>query len=180
MNFREIRGSSFRFVGLFLLVAAGLLSGSGCQRKKEPPFAAADYETPAAEAVLHRLLKDEAEARKDAKVGVIVLGEQMKDSTPAFRERFPEAALQWFSTQSLATVWVGPIARVVEKSTQLQPFQLQVFSVTSSPDGTQEIIAAWAFEDRMLRRRYRATPAPNGHWNVQPLDVIEQKGASAP
>ena len=104
----------------------------------------------------------------------------MRDSTPAFRAKFPEAGLQWFSTQSLATVWVGPMARVVEKSTQLQPFQLQVFSVTPSPDGTQEIIAAWAFEDRMLRRRYRATPAPNGQWDVQPLDVIEQKGRDLP
>jgi hypothetical protein len=161
---------------LFLLVAAGLLSGSGCQRKKEPPFDAADYETPAAEAVLHRLLKDEAEARKEAKVGVIVLGEQMRDSTPAFRAKFPEAGLQWFSSGSLATVWVGPVARVVEKSTQLQPFQLQIFSVSSRNDGAQEVIAAWAYEDRMVRRRYLATPTPGGQWDVKPLDVLEQKG----
>mgnify|MGYP006157314425 CR=1 FL=1 len=40
-----------------------------------------------------------------------------------------------------------------------------------------EVVAAWAFEDRMVRRRYLATPATGGSWSVQALEIVEQRPA---
>jgi hypothetical protein len=155
--------------------AFAALAIPACRREAEPPFDPADYETPAAEAVLRRLLEDTTEERKPAKVGVIVLGERMKDSTPAFRQKFPDTGLEWFSAASLTTVWVGPVPRVVERSTQLQPFQLQVSSVSRRDHGAVEVVAAWAYEERMMRRRFLVTEPAAGPPTVQPLEIIDQK-----
>ena len=38
-------------------------------------------------------------------------------------------------------------------------------------------VRAWAFEDRMVRRRYLATPATGGSWSVQALEIVEQRPA---
>ncbi len=168
--------------GLALLAAGLLALLPACRQPPPPPFQPTEYETPAATAVLRQVLGDAIAAGSAAQVGIIVLGPQLEDSTPAFREPFADTGLRWFSAKDMTNVWVGPVARVIEKSTKLQPLQLQLFSVESRPDGAQDIVAAWAFEDKMVRRRYLATPAATGEgWTVQPLEIVEEKkGAPTP
>lgn len=166
---------------LFRWLAILLLALNACGRRKEPAFDPAPYESPAAVAVLRHVLAEARAAQADSKVGIIVLGERLHDATPAFRQQFADTGITWHSGTDMTQVWVGPVARVIEKSTKLQPIQLQVTSVTSRNPGqtpsAHEVVAAWAYEDRMVRRRYLATPASNGTWTIQTLETIEQKPA---
>jgi len=166
---------------LLALLVGSLLTLAACGRKAVPPFDHAPYETAAAAAVLRQAL---AEARADgaeSKVGVIVLGERMNDATPAFCGILADTGIAWHSGADMTQVWVGPVARIVEKKSKLQPIQLQVVSVMkrdpSSAAGAEEVVAAWAYEDRMARRRYLATPAASGTWTLQTLETLEQKPA---
>lgn len=167
------------FSVLTSLLAALLVTLTGCGRKSAPPFDATHYETPAAAAVLRHVLAEARATQADSKVGVIVLGERLNDASPGFRQQLSDAGIIWHPGTDMTQVWVGPIARVVEKTSKLQPLQLQVVSVTkrdpSAAGSAEEVVAAWAYEDRMVRRRYLATPGPAGIWSVQPLETIDQK-----
>lgn len=149
-------------------------------RQPPPPVDPAAFETPAAATVLRHVMQEARAAGNTAQVGVIVLGPRLEDSTPEFRAQFQDAGLQWFSTDNLTHVWVGTVARVIEKTTKLQPLQLQIYSVENRDDGAQEVIAAWAFEDKMVRRRYLATPQTDGGWHVEALEVVEEKKGKTP
>ena len=163
---------------LFRLLAACLclLTAISC-RKPPEPVNPAEFETPAAVAVLHQVLKDAGDAAAAAKVGVIMLGPRLEDVTPEFRGKFADTGHAWHAGKDMTQVWIGPVARIIEKESKLQPIQLQILSVEKTGDGVEEIVAGWAYEDRMLRRRYRATK--NGdEWTIQPLEVIDQKPAA--
>lgn len=150
-----------------------------CGKKNATPFDPTTYETPAVAATLHHVLTEAKAAGVEAKVGIIVLGARMHDTTPAFREHFGDTGITWHAGSDMTQVWVGPIARVIEKTSKLQPVQLQVSEVewrdATQPNGAQEIVAAWAFEDRMVRRRYVATPETTGSWKIEPREIVEQK-----
>lgn len=165
----------------FLSLALACLAFPACGRKKAPPFDPAPYETPAVAATLRHVLNEAKEAGVAAKVGIIVFGGKMHDSTPAFRAQFADTGIDWHEGKDMTQVWVGPIARVIERKSKLQPVQLQVSGVElrepGQPGGPQEITAAWAFEDRMMRRRYAATPGENGAWKIEPREIVEQKPA---
>jgi hypothetical protein len=166
---------------LLVLVAGALLALSACGRKAAPPFDPAPYETPAAAAVLRQVLADARATQADSRVGVVVLGEQMNDATPSFRATLADTGIEWHPGTDMTQVWVGTIARVIEKKSKLQPIQLQVVSVTkrdpASATSAEEVVAAWAYEDRMARRRYLATPASGGAWTLQVLETLDQKPA---
>ena len=166
---------------LLPLLAIALLALTACGGRDEPAFDPAPYETPAAAAVLRQVLVEARAAQADSKVGIIVVGERMNDATAAFRQRFADTGITWHPGADMTQVWVGPVARVIEKTTKLQPIQLQVTSVTprdpAKTAGAAEVVAAWAYEDRMLRRRYLATPAADGTWTIQTLETLEQKPA---
>jgi len=165
-----------------VLLAGPLLALTACQRKAEPPFDPRPYETPSARAVLRHLLAEALEQTPDApKVGVIVLGENLRDATPDFRSSLADTGIEWHPGSAMTQVWVGPIARIIEKNSKLQPIQLQVVSVTkrdpSEPDSPEEVVAAWAYEDRMKRQKFLATPAASGSWSLQPLEILEERPA---
>ena len=167
------------FQPLLCLLTGLLLMLTACGRKPAPVFDATPYETPAAAAVLRQVLAEARAAQADSKVGVIVLGERLNDATPAFRQRFSDTGVAWHPGSDMTQVWVGTIPRVIEKKSKLQPIQLQVVSVTkrdpASATSAEEVVAAWAYEDRMVRRRYLATPGPDGAWTIQTLETIDQK-----
>jgi len=169
------------FQPLWCLLTGLLLVLPACGRKQPPAFDPAPYETPAAAAVLRQVLEEARAAQADAQVGVIVLGERLHESTLAFRQQFSDTGITWHPGSDLTQVWVGTIARVIEKKSKLQPLQLQVVSVTrrdpASPVSAEEVVAAWAFEDRMVRRRYLASPGAAGAWTIQTLETIDQKPA---
>ena len=169
------------FQSRWALLAALLLVLTACGRKPAPAFDPAPYETASAAAVLRQVLSEARAAQADAKVGVIVLGDRLHESSPAFRAQFSDTGITWHPGSDLTQVWVGTIARVIEKKSKLQPLQLQVVSVTrrdpASLSSPEEVVAAWAFEDRMVRRRYLATPGTDGTWSIQPLETIDQKPA---
>jgi hypothetical protein len=173
-----------RFPPISWLMAATLLTLSACGRKPEPPFDPAPYQTPGAAAVLRHVLAEARAAQADSKVGIIVLGERLNDATPEFCRQFEDTGITWHRGADMTQVWVGPVARVIEKSSKLQPLQLQVVSATkrdpSSASSPEEVVAAWAFEDRMARRRYLATPGADGAWTIQKLATLEQKPQVVP
>ena len=179
---RRVGATMFRprlFPTLFCLLTGLLLMLTACGRRPAPVFDATPYETPAAAAVLRQVLAEARAAQADAKVGVIVLGERLNDATPAFRQQFTDTGITWHPGSDMTQVWVGAIARVIEKKSKLQPIQLQVVGVTkrdpAAGASAEEVVAAWAFEDRMVRRRYLATPAADGTWTIQTLETIDQK-----
>jgi hypothetical protein len=159
----------------FLTVASLVFSSAGCRRAEPERVDKSKLETPATEAVLRRVAADAEEALSRAKIGIIVLGEQLEDSSSGFREKFSNLGIPLVTSSRMTQVWVGPIARVVDRETKFQPLQFQITSVEPRADGPQEVIAAWAFEDRMERRRYLAKPDANGTWTVEPLEVIAKK-----
>ncbi len=168
-----------------VLMCAGLLVLAACGRKQPAaPFDPSPYETRAAAAVLRHVLAEAREAKAEAKVGVIVVGDRLHDSSEAFRGQFADTGIEWHPGSDMTQVWVGPIARVVEKKSKLQPLQLQVASVArrdpASATGPEEVVAAWAYEDRMARRRYLATPAADGAWTIQTLETLEVKPQVVP
>lgn len=177
---RSMELMSFRASYLLLiLTAAWLVPLTACRRPSPPAFDAAPYETPASAAVLRQVLGEAKVAGAESKIGVIVLGKNLNDATPAFRQQFADTGIEWHPGTDMTQVWVGPIARVVEKKSKLQPVQLQVVSVAkrdpASAAGPEEVVAAWAFEDRMVRRRYLATAGTDGIWSIQLLETIDQK-----
>ncbi|MFN0129363.1 MAG: hypothetical protein ACKV19_22075 [Verrucomicrobiales bacterium] len=163
---------------------AGLFALSGCGRRAAPPFDSTPYETPAAAAVLRQVLAEAKAAQAESKVGIIVLGDRLHDASPAFRQHLADTGIEWHAGNEMTQVWIGPIARVVEKKSKLQPIQLQVASVTkrdpASATGPEEVVAAWAFEDRMARRRYLATADGQGGWTIQKLETLEEKPQVVP
>lgn len=173
MRIDDILRSARRHVPTLAAVVMTLLPA--CRQPPPPPVQPADFETPAAAEVLREVMQEAKDTQQAPQVGVIVLGPQLQDSTPEFRAQFTDSGLQWFSSENLTNVWVGPVARVIEKTTKLQPLQLQLFSVEKLADGAEEIVAAWAFEDKMVRRRYRATAQSGGGWSIQPLEIVEEK-----
>jgi len=160
-------------------LAASLLTLNACSRRAAPPFDPQPYESAAAAAVLRHVLAEARTAQADAKVGIIVVGERLNDASETFRQQLADPGITWHPGTHMTQVWVGPVARVIEKSSKLQPLQLQIHSVTqrdpANPNSPEEIVAAWAYEDRMVRRRYLATPADNGSWSIQTLETIDQK-----
>lgn len=166
---------------LFFLLVGSFLALTACGGKSSPPFDPSPYETPSALAVLREVLREAREAQAISTVGVVMLGEKLNDSTPAFRAALKDTGIQWHPGADITQVWIGPIARVIEKTSKLQPIQLQVVSVSkrdaASSASAEEVVAAWAFEDRMVRRRYLATPATGGSWSVQALEIVEQRPA---
>jgi hypothetical protein len=159
---------------IFVLALWSAVLGS-CQPKVPEPLDRAVFETAASEAVLRKVLKEADTVFREAKVGAIFLGARLESASPEFLARFQDVGLRWFTASDMSQVWVGPKARVIEKSSKLQPLQLQVLSVELRFDGALEIVAAWAFEERMQRKRYLARVEGDGKWLVQPLEVIEEK-----
>ncbi len=166
----------FLLAALAVLPLAGL--STACNRtKKVAPADHAALETPMGEAVARFLLTEADDARQRAKLAVIVVGEGMEDASAAFRARFADTGLTFVEGSSLTQVWVGPEARIVEKKSGLQPIQLQLTSATRRPDGGWEIIAAWAYGDRFVRKRYVASQptGESGPWKIEALEVIAEK-----
>jgi hypothetical protein len=147
----------------------------GCRRESVPPVDRGKLETASSEAVLRRVLADADEPAREAKIGIIVLGPRLEDSTPEFRSRLADLGIPWVSSLRMTQVWVGPVARVIDRETQLQPLQLQVAEVEARADGARETIAGWAYGDRMERRRYLAKPRPDGSWEIEPLELVDHK-----
>ncbi|MGI8601622.1 MAG: hypothetical protein ACR2OZ_01350 [Verrucomicrobiales bacterium] len=158
----------------FLTLAALAGLTVACHRKQPPPIDTSKFELPAVEAVVRRVFAD-AEPAGEAKVGIIVFSERMKDSSQEFRGRLSDLGLPLVSSSRMTQVWVGPVARVVDRETNFQPLQLQITSVEPREDSVREIVAAWAFGDKMERRRYLARPSTDGKWTVEPLEVIASK-----
>jgi hypothetical protein len=156
-------------------MAGAAISFATCRRAEVAHVDRSKFETPAAEAVLRRVAADAEAARSRARIGIIVLGERMEDASPAFREKFSDLGLPLVTSARMTEVWIGPVARVIDRETKFQPLQFQIMSVEPRSDGAHEVVAAWAFEDRMERRRYLAKPSADGHWTVEPLDVIARK-----
>jgi len=173
--------SPARLLSIFAILLTAL---SACTRDAPPAFDPTPFETPAAAAVLRHLLAETKAAGVDARVGVIVLGDRLHDGTARFREQFADTGIAWHPGSEMTQVWVGPVARVIEKSSKLQPLQLQVASVTkrdpANPASAEEVVAAWGFEDRMVRRRFLATPGHGAEWVIQTLETLEQKPQVVP
>ena len=166
----------------FLLAALAVLPLVGavtsCNRSgKVAPADHAMLESPMGEAVVRFMLTEADDVRQRAKLAVLVIGEGMEESSAAFRARFGDAGLNLVDGSTLTKVWVGPEARIVEKKSGLQPLQLQLTSATRRTDGGWEVIAAWAYGDRFVRKRYVASqPAgESGPWKIEPLELIAEK-----
>jgi hypothetical protein len=149
--------------------------GLGCRRETAPPVDRAKIETASSEAVLRRVVADADESARKAGIGIIVLGPRLEDTTPEFRNRLADVGIPWVSSLRMTQVWVGQTARVIDRETKLQPLQLQIAAVEARPDGSQETIAGWAFGERMERRRYLARSRPDGTWEIERLELIDQK-----
>jgi hypothetical protein len=105
----------------------------------------------------------------------------MDDCTPAFRARFENTGYQFIGGQQMSKVWVGNHARVVERSSGLQPLQLQLLPAKRQGDGSDEYAAAWAYGEQMTRRRYVAKKDPASQkWLVEAKEIMEQKPKANP
>lgn len=153
--------------------AGGLLAA--CRRgEPPPPVDRPTLESEASAAVLRHLAQEAVSAAPRAELAIIVLGPAMEDASGQFRQRLSDLPLPLVSSERMTTYWVGPVARVMDRESQKQPLQLQIFSVEARPDGSREVVAAWAFEDRMRKKRFLVRPAA-GSWDIQPLETLAEK-----
>ena len=136
-------------------------------------------ETEAGAAVVRQLIDDCPYKAADRPM-CLTLGPAQLAVSPAFKEKFPEFKDRLLAHNQVAVTVLGDKARVQQKSTGLVAGPLVLLlqiSEMNSASGGYEAIAAWAFKDDLMRRKYIVTAQPDGSFKATAGDILEQKKA---
>lgn len=157
---------------LLLLPAALLLAG--CNPNRRPPIDPGPLQTPAAEAVLRHVLAT-CPVKAEAKMAVIGIGEALAEARPDFVEKFKDVpGLEFLPHIRVVAGMAGGKSRRYDEKTELPVLELQMGEITApDKDGVQKAVAAWAFKDDAVRKRYEVKPKADGGFEVKELENIE-------
>ncbi len=148
---------------------------------KQITFDPRTVETDAGAAVVRQLIED-CPHKADDRVMCLTIGPAQTAISPAFKEKFPQFKDRLLPHNQVAVTVLGDKARVQQKSTGLVAGPLVLLlqvSEMNSVGGGYEAIAAWAYKDDMMRRKYTVTPQSDGSFKATAGDVLEEKKAPA-
>lgn len=155
---------------ILLLLSAALLAA--CNPNRRPPVDPEPLQSPAAEAVLRHVIAT-CPVIKEAELAVIGIGDSLAQARPEFVERFKDVkGLEFLEHTRVVAGMAGGKSRRYDEKTDKPVLELQVSQVTGPKDGVQQIVAAWAFKDDAVRKRYEVTPKTGGGFDIKELETI--------
>jgi hypothetical protein len=154
-----------------LLLTTALLAA--CNPHRRPPVDPATLQTPAAEAVLRYVITT-CPAKAQAKFAVIGIGENLGQPRPDFVEKFKDVeGLEFLEHTRVVAGMAGGKSRRFDEKTEQPVLEVQISSITEPKNGVQEAVAAWAFKDDAVRKRYEVKAKEGGGFDIKELETIE-------
>lgn len=156
-----------------------LLCFLGLSCSPQNAFDPRTVETDAGAAVFRQLMADCPYTTPERPV-CLTIGPGQTALSPAFKDRFADLKDRLLAHNQIAVTVLSGKARVQQKSTTTTAGPLVLLlqvSEMKSTGGGYEAIAAWAFKDDLMRRKYLVTPEADGKFKVTAGDIIEEKKA---
>ncbi len=155
---------------LLLLFSAALLAA--CNPNRRPPVDPEALQSPAAEAVLRHVIAT-CPAIKEVELAVIGIGDTLAQARPDFVERFKDVSgLEFLDHIRVVAGVAGGKSRRYDEKTDKPVLELQISQMTGPKDSVQQAVAAWAFKDDAVRKRYEVTPKTGGGFEIKELEAI--------
>lgn len=134
-------------------------------------------ETDAGAALVRQLIAD-CPHHSDTRKMCLTLGPDQAPASEAFLGRFPDLKPRFLKHNQVTVLSLNGKTRVLEKSTGMTTGDLVLLMQVSdmvSAGGKFQAVAAWAYKDDMMRRKYTITPEADGKFKVEAGEIIEQK-----
>lgn len=167
--------SKFTQPSLILSVLLLAFSLIGCSSGEK--FDPRTVETDAGAALFRHLMKECPLVNDTTKVCLTIGAEQAAPSNE-FLTRFADMKDRLLKHNQITVISLNGKSRVIERSDTMVTgnlaLLLQITEMNSASGGYQAV-AAWAFKDDMMRRKYTVTPTEGGAFTITPGDIIEQK-----